>query len=310
MTASQPDVFLLDDGLWIASQPTGVQVYDFDFRTQFPCRTPWKRPDEVQVVCRMGAFEDYAKTFVQFRGNGLRMIHSPDEHLRASQLSKWYPLLEGMTPLSRWYDELPDVSQIERDFRWPVFVKGIRQTNRHQRGLSIVHSAAQFQEVLKAYRDDPILRWQQMVVREYCELRFVEDPMPERIPSSFEFRTFWWQGRFVGGGRYWWEGKKYDWNDAEKRAGIGIAEKAAELKLEPKELADKMSGQFSDLAKTLNISNTRFIRTTDPGHEQRHPQAGHGAAAGRHRALRRAARELRARRAHRGGAGRPRLPRP
>ncbi len=51
--------------------------------------------------------------------------------------------------------------------------------------------------------------------------------------------------------------------------GGKIAEKAAELKLEPKALADKMSAQFSDLAKTLNISHTRFIRTTDEGHEQR-----------------------------------------
>lgn len=51
--------------------------------------------------------------------------------------------------------------------------------------------------------------------------------------------------------------------------GSKIAEKAAELKLEPKDLADKMSATFSDLAKKLDISNTRFIRTTDPGHEQR-----------------------------------------
>ncbi|HEY1064048.1 MAG TPA: methionine--tRNA ligase [Candidatus Saccharimonadales bacterium] len=51
--------------------------------------------------------------------------------------------------------------------------------------------------------------------------------------------------------------------------GGKIAEKAAELKLQPKELADKMSASFSDLAKTLNTSNNRFIRTTDPGHEQR-----------------------------------------
>lgn len=51
--------------------------------------------------------------------------------------------------------------------------------------------------------------------------------------------------------------------------GGKIAEKAAELKLEPQALADKMSAQFSGLAKTLNISNTRFIRTTDEGHEQR-----------------------------------------
>jgi methionyl-tRNA synthetase len=33
--------------------------------------------------------------------------------------------------------------------------------------------------------------------------------------------------------------------------------------------ATKMSKQFSDLAKDLNISNDRFIRTTDEGHEQR-----------------------------------------
>lgn len=51
--------------------------------------------------------------------------------------------------------------------------------------------------------------------------------------------------------------------------GGKIAEKAEELGLSPKEFADKMSANFSGLAKTLNISNDRFIRTTDAGHEQR-----------------------------------------
>lgn len=51
--------------------------------------------------------------------------------------------------------------------------------------------------------------------------------------------------------------------------GGKIAEKAAELKLEPKALADQMSARFVGLAKSLNISNDRFIRTTDKGHEQR-----------------------------------------
>ncbi len=51
--------------------------------------------------------------------------------------------------------------------------------------------------------------------------------------------------------------------------GGKIAEKAAELKLKPMELADKMSARFSKLAKKLEISNDRFIRTTDEGHEQR-----------------------------------------
>ena len=51
--------------------------------------------------------------------------------------------------------------------------------------------------------------------------------------------------------------------------GQKIADKATELKITPKELADKQSQKFRDLAKTLNISNDRFIRTTDAGHEQR-----------------------------------------
>src|SRR5690348_2947454 len=51
--------------------------------------------------------------------------------------------------------------------------------------------------------------------------------------------------------------------------GSKIAEKAAELKITPKALADKVSQHFADLCKILNISNDRFIRTTDPAHEQR-----------------------------------------
>lgn len=51
--------------------------------------------------------------------------------------------------------------------------------------------------------------------------------------------------------------------------GGKIAEKAAELKITPKAFADQNSQKFQDLLKDLNISNDRFIRTTDKGHEQR-----------------------------------------
>lgn len=51
--------------------------------------------------------------------------------------------------------------------------------------------------------------------------------------------------------------------------GTKIAEKAAELHLEPKALTDKTSEAFRKLLKDLDISNDRFIRTTDAAHEQR-----------------------------------------
>ncbi len=51
--------------------------------------------------------------------------------------------------------------------------------------------------------------------------------------------------------------------------GTKIAQKAESLGLTPVQLVDQMSQEFRDLAKMLNISNDRFIRTTDKGHEQR-----------------------------------------
>jgi methionyl-tRNA synthetase len=51
--------------------------------------------------------------------------------------------------------------------------------------------------------------------------------------------------------------------------GGKVAEKAAEQKLKPQEFTDKVSQRFQDLGDLLNISNDRFIRTTDPGHEER-----------------------------------------
>jgi methionyl-tRNA synthetase len=51
--------------------------------------------------------------------------------------------------------------------------------------------------------------------------------------------------------------------------GGKIADKAKELGLETKVFTDQMSQNFRDLGKLLNISNDRFVRTTDTGHEQR-----------------------------------------
>ncbi|HET8709247.1 MAG TPA: class I tRNA ligase family protein, partial [Candidatus Saccharimonadales bacterium] len=51
--------------------------------------------------------------------------------------------------------------------------------------------------------------------------------------------------------------------------GTKVAEKAASLGKTPQEFADEISGEFQTLAKQLNISNDRFIRTTDTAHEQR-----------------------------------------
>lgn len=65
------------------------------------------------------------------------------------------------------------------------------------------------------------------------------------------------------------QGKTVIFSTGTDEHGGKIAEKAEELKLTPKVFTDKISESFRKLAKDLNISNDRFIRTTDAGHEQR-----------------------------------------
>jgi len=51
--------------------------------------------------------------------------------------------------------------------------------------------------------------------------------------------------------------------------GGKMAEKAAEFKQTPQQFVDQMSQAFRGILPLLDISNDRFIRTTDPAHEQR-----------------------------------------
>lgn len=65
------------------------------------------------------------------------------------------------------------------------------------------------------------------------------------------------------------QGKPTIFSTGADEHGSKIAEKAETLGLTPQQLVDNMSAKFRDLAKQLNISNDRFIRTTDKPHEQR-----------------------------------------
>lgn len=65
------------------------------------------------------------------------------------------------------------------------------------------------------------------------------------------------------------QGKPVIFSTGTDEHGGKIAEKAAELGLKPKELADQMSQKFRDLVDALHVQPDRFVRTTDKGHEQR-----------------------------------------
>jgi methionyl-tRNA synthetase len=65
------------------------------------------------------------------------------------------------------------------------------------------------------------------------------------------------------------QGKQVLYSTGTDEHGTKVAIKAEELGREPIELADELSADFRALTKKLNVSNDRFIRTTDEAHERR-----------------------------------------
>lgn len=227
MDRRSEEILHVENAVWVVHAPTGVPIYDFAFDRLLACRRPFQLPGEVEALARVGAIADYDEYYARWLDDGVRLIHSPDEHRRASELAAWYPLLADMTPKSVWGREPPDVDLITSELGWPIFVKGSRQTSHHKKSLSIVEGPEAYARVLDEYGRDSILHWQEMVCREYVPLRPVETVALDRVPSSFEFRTFWWRGHLVGFGRYWWEGKLYEPTADERAQAVAVAHEAA-----------------------------------------------------------------------------------
>jgi len=64
------------------------------------------------------------------------------------------------------------------------------------------------------------------------------------------------------------QGKEVRFQTGTDEHGLKMAQKARELGVSPRELADEMSGYFKSLFDYLNISYDRFIRTTEPEHHR------------------------------------------
>lgn len=214
------DLILLEDTVWVLVGEVALPSYDFSLTQLFACRRPWHRPKQITAIARFGVATNYDELYQQLAADGIFLVHSPEQHLLASELPHWYPLLEGLTPKSLWFSEPPDIAFLEQTVGLPFFLKGSRQTSRHQAALSIIRSSEDYYRAVDIYKQDPILHWQDLVCREYVKLRSVPSEPTEKIPPSFEFRSFWWRGHCIGAGQYW--STAYDWNQEEKNAALAI----------------------------------------------------------------------------------------
>ena len=216
----------LESKLVVISEPVGVSAYDFDFDLHFACTHPYLIETEMPCVLRTGSIRDYEDEFRQKLTMGLRLVNSPAEHTLASELEHWYPRISTLTPRTQIFDTLPAAEAIEASFQWPVFLKGSRQTSKHNPALSIIKDRAHYEAAAQDYLSDPILHWQKPVVREFVPLKPVDGQVVGKVSPSMEYRTFWWFGECVGFGRYWYQVPPYECTDLE--SGLLIAGQAAQ----------------------------------------------------------------------------------
>jgi ATP-grasp domain, R2K clade family 3 len=235
------NILKIENKLNVVYETVNVAAYDFDFELFFQCSHPSYYERLEQCIARIGGILDYESTFNKYLSLGLKLVNSPAEHKLASELEHWYPIITEFTPKSICTDAFPAVEEIEKIFDWPVFIKGSRQTSKHNPEISIARNADHYQNLIGLYQSDPILHWQKIAIRKFVALQPIAGYVPSKISPSLEFRTFWWHGKCVGWGHYWYQLTKYTAADIDN--GLGVAKVAV----------DRLNVPFIvvDIAKTI-----------------------------------------------------------
>ncbi len=221
------NLLYLNNTLYLIQKPTNVAAYDFDFELFFQCAHPIYLDKIETGILRIGALADYEQTYQDYLQQNIQLINSPEEHTKASELAGWYLYIKHLTPYSCCYQQFPTAEAVEQQFGWPVFIKGSRQTSKHNPQLCIAHNTQEYEAITKAYQEDPILHWQEIAIRQFIPLMPIQGNVPTKINPSLEFRTFWWHNQCVGYGQYWYQLPPYYADDIE--TGLAVAQEAAEI---------------------------------------------------------------------------------
>ena len=221
--------FLMLGGIPILIKETGLPIYDFRFREVFECKSIIHSPER-PVLLRIGAIDNFIRISNELQSLGIDLLFTEEEHDRASLLENWYPLLAKYTPFSRVYDGLPPIDVFLQEFRFPVFIKGNRQTNHHKKSQCIIENLTMYESLASQWENDKYLHWQKAVVREYMPLEKIGNTQHwDMIPASYEFRVFFWKKNLVGYGKYWSMEYDYALKAHDKGIALDLAHQAATI---------------------------------------------------------------------------------
>ena len=222
------DDFFTIGNIAVLQRKTANSMYDFNFRNHFECKFVIAEIND-PILLHIGAVEDYAGIEDMLEQMGMKLLVREAEHLRCSTIEGWYPALKEKTPFTKIYDELPQVEEILKDFSFPIFIKGNRQTNRHKKSLCIIEDKEAYESLRTEWSSDNILSWQKVAVREYVPLKTIDSTSyPDMVPISYEFRFFYFEGKCMAYGPYWHMGNLYSLDERELPEVLKLTDWAAE----------------------------------------------------------------------------------
>ncbi len=222
------DDFFTIGNIAILHKTTGNDGYDFNFRNCFECKSVVTEVD-APVLLHIGAIEDYAGVEAAIEELGMKLLIHEAEHIMCSTIEKWYPSIKERTPHTQVYDELPPLENVLKDFSFPFFVKGNRQSNHHKKSQCIIENTDQYEALRNEWGNDKILNWQKAAIRDYVPLKILDSTsFPDSVPISYEFRFFYFEGRCMAYGPYWTIGPQYTLSDEELPEVLELTDWAAE----------------------------------------------------------------------------------
>lgn len=161
----------------------------------------------------------YEKFYDRCKSFGYNLINSPEQYHACHHFDKWYPMIEGLTPLSLIVEKgdlrpmIDAVMEFMRKNDCGVILKDYVKSLKHDwleacyipQGSTPLHISKvviNFVSQKERFQDFQ----GNMVVRKYVDLQIIGEHAISKMPLSKEFRSFVMNGSVIFTSNYWDQG--------------------------------------------------------------------------------------------------------
>lgn len=147
----------------------------------------------------------YAAIYDAALARNIVLLNTPEEHGRAMEFDRFYPLLRGLTPESVVIRSVEECGAAGEQLGYPVFVKGAVQSRKsHGWRACVAADQVELEELTAGLLALDNRSRGRVIVRRLVRLRHTRKDGLD-FPLAREFRYFVYRGRVLASGYYWEE---------------------------------------------------------------------------------------------------------